>query len=246
MTFTESIAPEHVQDRINHYWDVRAEAYDFNQRRQVQDAAIVDAWRQVWSHALPPAPASVLDVGTGTGRVAHLLAELGYETVGTDLSEGMLARARAGAEGLEPTPVFLVGDAIDPQFDAGTFDAVTARYVVWTLHDPVRALSNWHRILKPGGRLVVVDGTWFPEGVHSNRGESETPDAFRQQYSETVVDNLPLAEASTIEDTVAAVREAGFANVEVAALPQIEQLDRAYADDLDQAVRTQYVITATA
>ncbi|MGH8932096.1 MAG: class I SAM-dependent methyltransferase [Egibacteraceae bacterium] len=54
-----------------------------------------DAWADVCSGALPTPPADVLDVGTGTGQVALLLADLGHRVTGIDLAEGMLALARA-------------------------------------------------------------------------------------------------------------------------------------------------------
>ena len=149
---------QQAQELITGYWDRRAPAYDANQRRQIEPGGLRDAWREVFREALPPAPCRILDVGTGTGQVAILLAELGHHVTGTDLSDGMLDLARDEARGLDPTPDFAVGDAIRPDVPPGSFDAVTARYLLWTLHAPDHALGSWRRLLRPGGRLVVCPG----------------------------------------------------------------------------------------
>ncbi|MFP4634520.1 MAG: class I SAM-dependent methyltransferase [Nitriliruptoraceae bacterium] len=202
------------------------------------------AWRHVWQEALPPAPCDILDVGTGTGQVALLLAELGHHVTGTDLSQGMLELARTKARGMTPPPTFLTDDAIEPDFAPSSFDAVTARYLLWTLHTPDLALQNWRRLLRPGGRLVVVDSTWFPHGVHSPEATSEAPSAFQRSYAPSVVERLPLAEAATIADTVELIEAAGYRDLRLTPLHTIEALDRAQQDDLEHTVRTQYSITA--
>ncbi|MTV27697.1 class I SAM-dependent methyltransferase [Nitriliruptoraceae bacterium ZYF776] len=235
-----------VQERITAYWDGRAPSYAADQQRQVVDAPLRDAWHRAWASGLPTAPSDVLDLGTGTGQVARVLAELGHRVTGTDLSEGMLTHARRGTAHLDPAPRFLVGDAIAPAFPEASFDAVTARWVLWTLHDPAAALVAWRRLLRPGGRLAVVDSTWFPDGLHTPRVAGSTPDAFQRHYDREVVDHLPLAEADAIDATVAAVTAAGFVDVEVTALTEIAALERARQGDPDHEGRLQFLITATA
>jgi len=56
-------------------------------------------------------------------------------------------------------------DAEAPAFPEGTFDVVISRHVVWTLTDPSKAISNWKRLLKPGGRVVIIDGIWTPRDL---------------------------------------------------------------------------------
>ncbi|WP_181407444.1 class I SAM-dependent methyltransferase [Nocardioides sambongensis] len=86
-----------VQDNINEYWTGRAPAYDDFQQADERLLADQRAWSAVFAEALPPAPARVLDVGTGSGYVAFLLAALGHDVLATDLSEGMLRRAEERA-----------------------------------------------------------------------------------------------------------------------------------------------------
>ena len=67
-----------VQERIDGYWDRRARIYDEAQHRGGRDAVDRDLWGRVWSAALPPPPAHVLDLGTGSGHAAFVLAGLGH------------------------------------------------------------------------------------------------------------------------------------------------------------------------
>ncbi len=59
--------------------------------------------------------------------------------------------------------VFLTGDAAHPPVDGERYDAVLVRHVLWTLPEPDRVLRRWRDLLRPGGRLVLVEGVWGTE-----------------------------------------------------------------------------------
>jgi ubiquinone/menaquinone biosynthesis C-methylase UbiE len=228
-----------VQTNLNAYWSSRSVAYDAYQARPERAAQDLEAWTRAFSTALPEAPADVLDVGTGSGYVATLLARSGYRVTGTDLAEGMLERARVNAARVDPSPTILAGDAVAPDFPEASFDAVTNRYVLWTLREPRTALANWSRVLRPGGVLVVVDSTWFPEGLDA----SSSPE-FPLAYDERAQEALPLAAATTIDDSARVIREAGFVDVTVTPLEEIYALDERYGVADDHNVQMQYLIRA--
>ena len=102
---------------------------------------------------------SVLDLGTGTGRMLHLLVNDGVDrAVGIDNSHSMLAVARANLERAEVRRVDLrQGDVYSPPFDHGTFDLVLIHQVLHFLDDPARAVREAARLLSPGGRVLIVD-----------------------------------------------------------------------------------------
>ena len=75
------------------------------------------AWAQAIRSVLPTAPSAVLDLGTGTGYVASIVAELGHRVTGLDLSEKMLAVARAKALDARLEVSFQTGDAVARVFD---------------------------------------------------------------------------------------------------------------------------------
>ncbi|WP_235738899.1 class I SAM-dependent methyltransferase [Nocardioides alcanivorans] len=238
MTLTQLTS---VQANMNAYWTERAPLYDANQQRPERFERDVAAWSQIWGQALPASPADVLDLGTGSGFVAFVHAGNGHRVTATDLSDGMIEIARARAAQTPNAPDFGIGDAVSPDFTPGSFDAITNRYVMWTLREPEVALANWRRLLRPGGTLAVVDSTWFPEGLDLN----PTP-GFADWYDEHVRSALPLAEASTIEPTVEVVRAAGFRDVTVTPLTSILELDREYGVAPGHDVQLQYLVRGTA
>lgn len=230
-----------VQTSITSYWNLSATTYDAHPLSQIHMHEAKELWLQAWQRALPEPPVDVLDVGTGTGQVALLLAELGHRVVGIDLADGMLDQARAKSTALPTPPTFQVGDAVAPPFPAGSFDVVTNRYLLWTLREPGQALRSWHELLRPGGRLVAVDANWYADGLRSS--SRERPD-FQALYVDDVVAALPLAEARTSDAAVELVEAAGFVDVQVTQLTEIEQLQRTLYDDPEQMVRVPFLISA--
>jgi len=221
---------QRLQDTINDYWTDRAPSYDAYQQRPERREADIQAWGRVWSEALPPAPADVLDVGTGSGHVACLLADLGHRVTGIDLAGGMLHLARTHAAERDTPPRILAGDAVDPDFPTASFDAIVGRYVMWTLRDPGTAVANWVRLLRSGGVVAMADSTWFTGGLGNLYGDR--PDAA-----------LPLADADNIEETAATLRQGGLLDVTVTPLSEVLELDRTYGVAPGHDVQLQYLIT---
>jgi len=91
----------------------------------------------------------LLDVATGPGYAAAAAAKRGAEVVGVDFAPAMVAEARRRY----PTVDFREGDAEDLPFPEASFDAVTMNFGLLHLGRPERALTEAHRVLRPGGRL---------------------------------------------------------------------------------------------
>ena len=109
--------------------------------------------------ALGPRPIrSLIDLGTGTGRMLGLLSPRAERATGLDSSHAMLSVARANLERAGLARVELrQGDIHAPPFARGTFDLVVVHQVLHYLDDPSRALREAARLVAPGGRLLVVD-----------------------------------------------------------------------------------------
>ena len=147
---------------VRDFWDAQSSRYDEDPDHGLGDAAARQAWRAHLTQWLPQPPGIVLDLGCGTGSLSLLAVEAGHQVRGVDLSPAMVAQATAKCAGLDAS--FTVGDAADPPV-AGPVDAVLARHLLWTLPDPHAALQRWLGLLRPGGRLVLVEGRWWPAGA---------------------------------------------------------------------------------
>jgi ubiquinone/menaquinone biosynthesis C-methylase UbiE len=101
---------------------------------------------------------SVLDLGTGTGRMLELIAPIADRAVGVDQSPAMLALARSRIDhiGLRKTQL-RQGDIYAPPIERDGYDLVIIHQVLHFLDDPARALREAARALRPGGRMLVVD-----------------------------------------------------------------------------------------
>lgn len=155
-----------MKEKITRHWDDRAKAYDKNVRQVIYSKRERRMWQEILGGALGSSPLRVLDVGTGPGIVANLLSDLGHDVTGIDASVGMLKKALSNSAALHNEMQPVLGDGEALPFIDGSFDAVVNRYVLWTLPQPEKAIAEWQRVLRPGGRLVIVDGTWFDGNDH--------------------------------------------------------------------------------
>ena len=103
----------------------------------------------------------MLDIGTGPGFFAILLAEKGYTVTAVDYTESMLEEARKNAGTLQQQIDFQCMNVENLRFLDNTFDAVVTRNVTWNLPHPMQAYQEWQRVLKPGGVLLNFDANWY-------------------------------------------------------------------------------------
>lgn len=218
-----------VHDRIREFWDRDSTTYDASATHSVSDPLEAAAWRAAILRALPEPPASVLDVGAGTGSLSLLAAELGYRVTALDLSEGMLGKAqeKAAARGLSLD--FEVGSALRPP--GGPFDVVMERHALWTMPDPVGALRAWRAVTAEGGRSVVFEGVFGSDALvdRARHLAAETarrlmgiPDHHHAPYPEEILAELPLARLPSPTPLVEAVYEAGWTGVRIQRLRDVE------------------------
>lgn len=137
-------------DRIAGFYDLM---------NSVMTAGLHHQWRRRAVDLAQVGPgARVLDVATGTGDLAVELAGRvapGGEVIGSDFSEEMLERARGKA----PALTFEWGNALDLKYATATFDAATVGFGARNFSDLDAGLSEMTRVVKPGGRVVVLEIT---------------------------------------------------------------------------------------
>jgi demethylmenaquinone methyltransferase/2-methoxy-6-polyprenyl-1,4-benzoquinol methylase len=141
-----------AEPQVEAMFDRIASVYDLVNR--VMTVGLDQHWRER-AVDLAGAPAKALDVATGTGDLAIALQARGADVVGVDFSEGMLEIARKKAPGIE----FRTGNALALDFPDDEFDAATVGFGARNFDDLDRGLAEMARVVKPGGRVVVLEIT---------------------------------------------------------------------------------------
>ena len=141
-----------VPDEIASMFDSVASRYD------MMDALMTGGLNNVWMTALRKAVAPhpgerILDLAAGTGTSSAALAKGGAEVVACDLSEGMIEVGRERHPDIE----FVRGNAMSLDFEEASFDAVTISWGLRNIPDPGLALREMMRVVRPRGRLVVLE-----------------------------------------------------------------------------------------
>ena len=182
-----------LKNEIHDYWTNRARGYsEYNQQE------MADARQTMWRAKLldllgkqfperEPKEIKILDVGTGPGFFAILLAEAGYQVTAIDYTEEMLKEAQQNACGLEECIVWKTGDAQALDVENNSFDAIVTRNVTWNLPRPDLAYKEWLRVLKPGGMLYNFDADWYGHLYNEEKRNSYEKD--RQQTEEQNVED---------------------------------------------------------
>ena len=166
-----------IEQRVKNYWTARS--HDFGTvRKNELESDMGKRWLEEIERHLPQGKLDILDVGTGTGFFAILLARLGHRVTGIDLTPAMIAesRALAGSMGLDID--FRQMNAQELSFEEERFDVVISRNLTWTLPEPQKAYSQWYRVLKKGGVLLNYDAD-YAENVRSESTQncSVAPDS---------------------------------------------------------------------
>jgi demethylmenaquinone methyltransferase/2-methoxy-6-polyprenyl-1,4-benzoquinol methylase len=135
-----------------------APVYDAMNR--LMTAGLDQRWRREAAEAVVRPGDKVLDSCCGTGDLAIAAAQAGGQVTGLDFSRSMLERARRKAPELE----WIEGDALALPFADGSFDAATVGFGVRNLEELDRGLRELRRVLRPGGRLAILEIT-RPRGL---------------------------------------------------------------------------------
>lgn len=213
---TARLAPT-VQTRITEFWSTVASGYDAHGGNvAAYGSPGYRQWVDALAAALPDPPADVLDVATGTGYLALAAASLGHRVTAIDLAPGMLEELAANASDRGLTVDARLADAVHPDLPPATFDVVTSRHFLWTLRDPATAMANWRRLLRPGGRLLAVDGFWFTTPT------ADAPPLFTEHYTADTRNALPFMHLDDPGPILAALTAAGFTDASAEPRPALD------------------------
>lgn len=169
---------KHLQE-TQQYWDQAAPFFDDEPDHGLHDLLVLQSWTERLAAWLPAPQASVLDIGCGTGSLSVIAAQAGHTVTAGDLSPAMLELARAKAAACSLSIAFQVFDAADPKLPPAAFNAILCRHLLWALPQPGQVLLRWEKLLKPGGRLILIEGFWSTgAGLRADEITRLLPPAF--------------------------------------------------------------------
>lgn len=222
-----------LKEEIHAYWTQRAEGYsEYNQQE------MADARRSMWKNKLlslleenfpgkNPEELKVLDVGTGPGFFALLLAEAGYQITAADVTEEMLKEAKKNTGVFAEKITWKLSDAQKLELGDCEFDAVFSRNVTWNLENPGQAYEEWVRVLKPGGLLCNFDADWYGHLYDEEKRSGYEKDRQRVEEKnledyytgtdiermEAIARQVPLSRQKRPQWDVEALKNAGLTEV---------------------------------
>lgn len=192
-----SLEKDQRKERIATYWTKRSESFK-DQKRAELHSDMAGKWLKEIKGFLPAKHLKILDVGCGAGFFSILLAGLGHEVTGIDLTPDMIINSRelAQEEGVYCTFEVMDGENLD--LPSESFDVVVSRNLTWTLPDAAKAYKEWIRVLKPGGILINADANYGAEnfsdtsGLPSNHAHFTVGDEMMRECEE-IKRQLPIS-----------------------------------------------------
>jgi len=232
--------PDVVKQQVSAHWNRRAPGFDADFGHSIRTAAERTAWDRILDLVVPArGKLDALDVGCGTGFLTFELAGRGHRVTGIDFAPAMIAEARRKAAERGAAVRLEEGDAEQLQFAAGSFDLVVSRHLLWTLPHPEAAIDEWMRVLRPGGRLVVVDGQFDATALKAPAGSARSS----QEYA-AIGDQLPFLGGRAREEIEQLLTAHGLRNVRGDGLQDLvaAQAQRMVDEGLEPRTHRRYVV----
>ena len=218
-------------EEIQSYWTNRAEGYSRVNQEELSGEQ-KEKWIRVLREKFPnrrPEEIRVLDIGTGPGFFAVILAEQGYQVTAVDYTEEMLLKARENAGIYADRIQWQRMDAQRLDFESEQFDVAVSRNLTWNLEDPKQAYQEWFRVLKKDGLLLNFDANWYGHlfdkelrAAYENDRKMVEEQALEDHYTCTDTDwmerlarEMPLSPVTRPEWDSRVLKEVGFSRIQV-------------------------------
>lgn len=151
---------ERLKENIMAYWSQRAEDFKTQRIREFESEKHQRWMDEIHKYLPAERPLRILDLGTGTGFFAFLLAEEGHHVTGIDFTQNMIDRAKETSASLGIQASFYLMDAEKPEFPENSFDVLITRNLTWTLPHLGEAYKAWYKLLADGGLLINFDADY--------------------------------------------------------------------------------------
>lgn len=206
-----------IMEKIEEYWDGRSVTFDSE-----HDTERTDVWKAFLEEILgSDKKKTVLDLGTGTGFLANMIAEIGFFSIGLDISEGMMSYGVKHAKEKGLNTIFMRGSALELPFMDETVDFMVNARLLWTLVEPENAMREWHRVLKPGGKAF---------SFHRMK-ENEGMPVYKNYYENPEIDEALKMGGIKMEEMISLMENNGYADVKIIKLPETAKNETVKAEE---------------
>ena len=232
--------PDRVKQEVAAHWNRRAPGFDADFGHSIRTPAERAAWDRILDLVVPArGKLDALDVGCGTGFLVFELAARGHRVTGVDFAPAMIAEARRKAADRAIAVRLEEADAEQLPFAPASFDLVISRHLLWTLPHPEAAIDEWIRVLRPGARLVVVDGQFDPSALIPPAGSARSS----QEYA-AIGDQLPFLGGRSREEIERLLAAHGLGSVRSDPLHDLvaAQAQRMVDEGLERRTHRRYVV----
>ena len=232
--------PDRVKQEVAAHWNRRAPGFDADFGHSIRTPAERAAWDRILDLVVPArGKLDALDVGCGTGFLVFELAARGHRVTGVDFAPAMIAEARRKAADRALAVRLEEADAEQLPFASTSFDLVISRHLLWTLPHPEAAIDEWIRVLRPGARLVVVDGQFDPSALIPPAGSARSS----QEYA-AIGDQLPFLGGRSREEIERLLAAHGLDSVRSDPLHDlvVAQAQRMVDEGLERRTHRRYVV----
>ena len=180
---------------IRKYWNQRAYGYSQATQEELTGDSF-EYYTQILAQGAPVgSKLKCLDIGCGPGLFSTLLAKMGHTVTAFDYSEEMLVQAKMNFKEFNVAVETVQGDAQNLPFEDNSFDYIVSRNVMWVMENPEQAYREWLRVLRPGGRMSVIDANHY---LHYYDEEYKMVHEYRKQLKDSKhlygVDPTPINE----------------------------------------------------
>ena len=236
-------------NQVTDYWTQRALGYSQHNQQELASQSL-QKWQQMLLSQLPnqlatQRPLTIVDMGTGPGFMAILMAQAGHRVIGVDATTEMLQQAQQNALAQQVQIEWLQGDVQQLPLADESVDCVISRNLTWNLQNPAQAYAEWYRVLKKGGTLINFDANWYlylfdkshEKGFLADRANTarlQIEDHYANtdtRAMEAIARQLPLSQQARPAWDKAQLRQLGFTQIEIdlqinqKLLTQVEQIN---------------------